>query len=203
MRAARSWVSEVTSDELVDTWSARPSLVSWSRVSVSFAAGMRSTSVALPASPFVGAYSVRPSMRPPAPSTMATAAREAAMGSSAVIVTLPVTTTSRLAVATEPPPPAESWEVTPCGAGATADPAEPPEPADPAEVPDTAEQPASDSAPSRARDARRVRLMMVTLERNRPRRYTTFITIRASVLCAPWALSGNRVRSATPPARGV
>jgi hypothetical protein len=64
---------------------------------------------------------VRPSTRPPAVSTMRTASRDAFSGSSAVMVTLPVTMTSRSASCRAPslsPPPA-AWSfsappTTPC-----------------------------------------------------------------------------------------
>ena len=103
-RASMSCTSRVTSVELNCSSSSSPSALSFSRVAVRRLAGIRSTSSAPPASfasPKVrGANSWRPSTRPPAASTIATASLAASEGASTVRYRVPTVITERLSSAT-------------------------------------------------------------------------------------------------------
>ena len=101
IRASVSCTCDVTSVAEIETCSTLPRALSFSRVDVSCAAGMRRVNDALPLSPCTGAVSSRASTRPPAASTIAAALRAASAGASTVTVTVPVVMMERSTWAAE------------------------------------------------------------------------------------------------------
>jgi len=102
IRASRSWVCWVMSDAFSDTKLTVPSCLSSASVRSSSSDGMRRVRFALAGWLSVAGFSVRLSIRPPACSVMVTASCTDAIGSSAVIDTIPVVITSRWLEAISP-----------------------------------------------------------------------------------------------------